>query len=143
MRQAVCTVAILATLVAGCGSDATIPYRAWMGSWGGSLDGPDNTSITIPEKALSDQHEIYILKNTDATDLPEGTVMVYDAGTTGLELNIPAIFAVPSSLCRPAKWSLLGGSPWIGLPGSTECPTGFTCVKLTVLGSIACTKADK
>lgn len=141
MKPAISGAIAIILMMGGCGSN-TLPYRVWLGSWGGTLEGPDGTSLTIPAKALTDQAEIYILKNDQATDLPDKTITVYDVGTTGLKLNVPAIFAVPTALCNPSKWSLHGTAPWLNLKNA-DCPSGFTCAELTVLGTIACTKVDK
>ncbi len=134
--------AIVTGAVALLGCDSTvIPYREFMGSWGGTLEGPDGTSITVPESALSGQTEVYILKNPKGSDLPSGTVRVYEIGPVGTQLKIPAVFSVPSGLCRPAKWSLHGNGPWLNLPRDTKsCASGFTCADVTVMGNIACIK---
>ena len=118
-----------------------IPYRAYMGPEGGTLEGPDSTSIIIPKDALEQDTEIYIFRNQNATNLPEGTQMVYDLGTHGISLKKQAIFAVPSGACNPTKWSLNGTGPWLNLPRIMDnCPKGQVCAAVTVLGSIACTK---
>jgi len=134
--------AAIIIILLGCGT-TTLPYRAYLGSWGGKVDGPDKTYVTIPAKALTEQTEIYILENTGLSNLPANTLKVYMIGTTGIKLKAPAVFAVPSGLCKPAKWSLKGTEPWSDMPEEKNCPAGFTCADLTVLGSVACTKEDK
>ena len=140
-RFAICivTLAIVAGLF-GCNS-VPIPYREYMGSWGGSLEGPDGTSIVVPNGALTGQTEVYILENPEANNLPDGTLKVYEIGPVGTQLKVPAVFQVPSNLCKPTRWSLHGAGPWLKLPLDTiACVSGFTCVDITVMGNIACIK---
>ena len=135
------TIAFISLLLLGSCDTRFIPYRAFIGPGGGTVEGPDSTAIIIPRDALEKDAEIYIFLNRDARDLPRGTERVYEVGTRGISLKKQAIFTVPAGTCNPTKWSLNGTAPWLNLPREvTNCPGRQVCAAVSVLGSIACTK---
>ena len=123
----------------GCGGYEHVKYHSVIGPDGGSVEGPDNTVLQIPQGALRAFNEIYILENKDVKENdPENTIMIFDVGPEGLVLNKKAAFMVPDSVCNNL-WVFNSKNEWQeGAIISKGCPQNYLCIGMDVLQKVAC-----
>ncbi len=123
----------------GCGGYEHVKYHSVIGPDGGSVEGPDNTVLQIPQGALNAFNEIYILENKDVEEsVPENTTMTFDVGPQGLVLRKMAVFMVPEKVCTKL-WIFSPEHGWKkGDIISKGCPQNYLCIGMDVLQKIAC-----
>ncbi len=93
------TMAVFVAALVGCGGDSTPPAPTGIGPAGGTVAGPDGTSVVVPANSLTTNIDIAIAMDTgNAPSLPAGLTALgstYAFTPHGTGFAVPAMVTVP------------------------------------------------